>query len=36
MSAVSATGTFTTADAEEFAAALKAGYLDDTYTLGAE
>ena len=31
MSAVSAT-----ADAEEFTAALAAGYLDDTYTLGAE
>jgi hypothetical protein len=36
MSAVFATGTFTEADAEEFTAALAAGYLDDTYTLGAE
>ena len=34
MSAVFATGTFT--EAEEFTAALAAGYLDDTYTLGAE
>jgi hypothetical protein len=36
MSAVFATGTFTAADAEEFTAALAAGLLDDTYTLGAE
>ena len=36
MSAVFATGTFTEADAEEFTAALAAGLLDDTYTLGAE
>lgn len=36
MSAVFATGTFTETDAEEFTAALAAGYLDDTYTLGAE
>ena len=36
MSAVFATGTFTEDDAEEFTAALAAGYLDDTYTLGAE
>ena len=36
MSAVFATGTFTTADAEEFTAALAAGLLDDIYTLGAE
>ena len=36
MSAVFATGTFTEADAEEFTAALAAGYLDDIYTLGAE
>ena len=36
MSAVFATGTFTEDDAEEFTAALVAGYLDDTYTLGAE
>jgi hypothetical protein len=36
MSAVFATGTFTEADAEEFTAALVAGLLDDTYTLGAE
>ena len=36
MSAVFSTGTFTEADAEEFTAALAAGYLDDTYTLGAE
>jgi hypothetical protein len=35
MSAVFATGTFTEDDAEEFTAALAAGYLDDTYTLGA-
>jgi hypothetical protein len=33
MSAVFATGTFTTADAEEFTAALSAGYLDTIYTL---
>jgi hypothetical protein len=33
MSAVFATGTFTTADAEEFTAALAAGYLDDIYSL---
>jgi hypothetical protein len=33
MSAVFATGTFTTADAEEFTAALAAGLLDDTYSL---
>ena len=36
MSAVFATGTFTEANAEEFTAALAAGLLDDTYTLGAE
>jgi hypothetical protein len=36
MSAVFATGIFTEDDAEEFTAALAAGYLDDTYTLGAE
>jgi len=36
MSAVFSTGTFTEADAEEFTAALAAGHLDDTYTLGAE
>jgi len=36
MSAVFATGTFTEDDAEEFTAALAAGYLDTTYTLGAE
>ena len=36
MSAVFATGTFAEADAEEFTAALAAGYIDDTYTLGAE
>jgi hypothetical protein len=36
MSAVFATGTFTETDAEKFTAALAAGYLDDTYTLGAE
>jgi hypothetical protein len=36
MSAVFATGTFTEEDAEEFTEALAAGYLDDTYTLGAE
>ena len=36
MSAVFATGTFTTADAEEFTDALAAGLLDDIYTLGAE
>jgi hypothetical protein len=36
MSAVFSTGTFTDADAEEFTAALATGYLDDTYTLGAE
>ena len=36
MSAVFATGTFTEADAAEFTAALAAGYLDATYTLGAE
>ena len=36
MSAVFATGTFTEDDAEEFTAALAAGYLDDIYTLGAE
>jgi hypothetical protein len=36
MSAVFSTGTFTTADAEEFTKALAAGYLDGTYTLGAE
>jgi hypothetical protein len=36
MSAVFSTGTFTEDDAEEFTAALAAGYLDDTYTLGAE
>jgi hypothetical protein len=35
MSAVFATGTFTTADAAEFTAALAAGYLDGIYTLGA-
>ena len=33
MSAVFATGTFTTADAEEFTDALAAGLLDDIYTL---
>jgi hypothetical protein len=33
MSAVFSTGTFTTADAEEFTAALAAGLLDDIYTL---
>jgi hypothetical protein len=33
MSAVFATGTFTTADAEEFTAALAAGHLDGTYAL---
>ena len=33
MSAVFATGTFTTADAEEFTEALAAGLLDDIYTL---
>jgi hypothetical protein len=36
MSAVFSTGTFTQDDAEEFTAALAAGYLDTTYTLGAE
>ena len=36
MSAVFSTGTFTEANAEEFTAALAAGYLDATYTLGAE
>ena len=36
MSAVFSTGTFTTADAEEFTDALAAGLLDDIYTLGAE
>ena len=36
MSAVFSTGTFTEDDAEEFTAALAAGYLDTTYTLGAE
>ena len=36
MSAVFATGTFTESDAEEFTAALAAGYLDGIYTLGAE
>jgi len=36
MSAVFATGTFTEDDVEEFTAALAAGYLDTTYTLGAE
>ena len=36
MSAVFSTGTFTEDDVEEFTAALAAGYLDDTYTLGAE
>ena len=36
MSAVFATGTFTEEDAEEFTAALAAGYLNDIYTLGAE
>jgi hypothetical protein len=36
MSAVFAIGTFTEDAAEEFTAALAAGYLDDTYTLGAE
>lgn len=35
MSAVFSTGTFTTADAEEFTAALAAGHLETTYTLGA-
>jgi hypothetical protein len=34
MSAVSATGTFTAADAEEFTAALAAGRLNHIYTLG--
>ena len=33
MSAVFATGTFTEDDAEEFTAALAAGYLDGTYAL---
>lgn len=33
MSAVFSTGTFTTADAEEFTAALAAGHLDDVYAL---
>ena len=33
MSAVFATGTFTTADAEEFTGALAAGLLDDIYSL---
>jgi hypothetical protein len=33
MSAVFATGTFTTADVEEFTAALAAGLLDDIYSL---
>jgi hypothetical protein len=33
MSAVFSTGTFTTADAAEFTAALAAGLLDDIYTL---
>ena len=33
MSAVFATGTFTTADAAEFTAALAVGLLDDIYTL---
>jgi len=33
MSAVFATGTFTTADAAEFTAALAAGHLDGIYTL---
>ena len=33
MSAVFSTGTFTTADAEEFTAALAAGHLDGIYTL---
>ena len=33
MSAVFATGTFTEADAEEFTAALAAGYLDEIYAL---
>jgi hypothetical protein len=33
MSAVFATGTFTTADAEEFTDALAAGLLDDIYSL---
>jgi hypothetical protein len=33
MSAIFTTGTFTTADAAEFTAALAAGLLDDTYTL---
>ena len=33
MSAVFATGTFTTADAAEFTAALAVGLLDDTYSL---
>ena len=33
MSAVFSTGTFTTADAEEFTAALATGYLDGTYAL---
>jgi hypothetical protein len=36
MSAVFATGTFTEEDAAEFTAALAVGYLDGTYTLGAE
>jgi hypothetical protein len=34
MSAVFATGTFTTANAAEFTAALAAGYLDEIYALG--
>jgi hypothetical protein len=34
MSAVFATGTFTTADAAEFTEALAAGLLDDIYSLG--
>ena len=33
MSAVFSTGTFTTADAAEFTAALAVGLLDDIYTL---
>ena len=33
MSAIFTTGTFTTADAAEFTAALAAGLLDDTYSL---
>jgi hypothetical protein len=36
MSAVFSAGTFTEDDAAEFTAALAAGLLDDTYTLGAE